>query len=900
MWRKGFIAIALCAQTGGVHAAPATGTAPPESTGTIVGQVVETGRTPVPYASVTLRARSLGVATDEKGRFRLARIPAGIHVVHAQQTGFVVQGREVLVRPGETTTLDFTLEPRVSEVPEIEVVGRKPIDVKTSQTTQAMTGTKLQELPVDNVMDAVGTMAGVVVRGENVHVRGGRPNEVKMRIDGAEASDPLLDRNANVATLAVDGFELISGGFDAEYGNALSAIVNVTTREGGDRFAGTVRWDTDRFGDPTKTFDHYDRFTVGFGGPTPIRHLTYFATYEGTFQDTYLASSWTRPSATFLDFISTGNRQSNHVNTNLKLAYRGDSKNKMTFEAIRNRTIVTPYDHMWSRKGYVKTTMDTVRRAGLPDHHRPVYGAWSATAIDSTYQPMNMPDHVPTTDDTYRQFSAAWTHQASRLTVVTTRLSTIQFSTLQSVGRKQPWEFDTQSPQYWSGNVGVGEDNPYFATHGDYPVYSSRDARTWSLKSDLATQHWQKHSVKTGIEARYNRVQNLTLSSPNTETNGLPGATRSEFTNFNPEGSAYLQDRWEYEGLVLNAGIRYDFFAPGEQIGIADLPSGRRYKQQFSPRLGVAHPISDKDALSFHYGWTYQVPARQYIFENRHAGANVPALGNPDLEPETNVAYQASIQHLFSRDVSGQFSVFFRDIFGLITARPAIDAYGNPVAVYGNGDYASSRGFEAGLAKAFSHKFSASLNYTFALASGVASNPNDALQFINGNQLYLPISEQALDWDQRHTLSFSATVRDAAWGFRVLWEYGSGVPFTPAFPNDRRPDPRLTNAGRLPSSSSLTIDGDKFFRMWGQSLRLFVDARNILNARNIAALEQGTFPNPYVGAADYAIYYSQTGRAGGAYRQDTNGDNVLDWVPLHDPRVFEEGRRVRLGAAMTF
>ncbi len=899
MSRIGIIAT-LAALAGGIPLESAHGVTAPTPTGSIVGRVVEQNRTPVPYASVTVRTLGRGVATDEAGRFVLSGVPPGSHVVHVQQTGFESEGVEVVVRAGEAAALTVILEPRVTEVPEIEVVGRKPIDVKTSQTTQVMPGARLQELPVEGLMDAVGTMAGVVVRGEDVHVRGGRPDEVKVRIDGAEASDPLLDRNATVATLAVENFELISGGFDAEHGNALSAIVNVTTREGGERFGGTVRWDTDRYGDPTKTFDNYDRFTFGFGGPTPVRNLTYFATYEGTFQDTYLPSSWTQPSATLVDFISTGNRQSNAINTNLKLAYRADSRNKLTFEAIRNRTIVTPYDHMWSRKGYVQVALDTLRREGFPDQYRPVYGAWSATAIDSTYQPMNMPDHVPTTDDAYRQLSASWTHQASKHTVLTTRLSAIQFETLQSIGRKQPWEFDTQSPQFWSGNVGAGEDNPYFATHGDYPIYSRRDARTWGLRSDLATRRWKLHSIKTGIEARYNRIQNLSLSSPNTETNGLPGTTRSDYTNFNPEGSAYVQDRWEYEGLVLNAGIRYDFFTPGDQISDADLPSGRRYKQQFSPRLGVAHPISDKDALSFHYGWTYQVPARRYVFENRDAGANVPARGNPDLEPETNVAYQASIQHLFSRDVSGQFSVFFRDIFGLVTARAAIDAYGNPVAVYSNGDYASSRGFEASIAKAFSHKFSASVNYTFALASGVASDPIQALQFINGNQLYLPISEQSLEWDQRHTLSFSATVRDPAWGFRVLWEYGSGLPFTPAFLNDRRPDPRLTNAERLPSSSNLTINADKFFRMWGQSVRLFVDARNILDARNIAALEQGTFPNPYVSGGDYAIYYSQTGRAGGAYQQDTNGDHVLDWVPLNDPRVFEEGRTVRLGAAMTF
>jgi hypothetical protein len=184
----------------------------------------------------------------------------------------------------------------------------------------------------------------------------------------------------------------------------------------------------------------------------------------------------------------------------------------------------------------------------------------------------------------------------------------------------------------------------------------------------------------------------------------------------------------------------------------------------------------------------------------------------------------------------------------------------------------------------------------------VASDPNTALQFFNGGRLYLPISEQPLDWDQRHTVSVASTIRDPGkWGMRMLWTYGSGFPFSPAFRNDRRPDPALTNSRRQPSQARLTIDGDKFFKVWGQNVTAFIDARNVLDATNIQSIQQpGRSPFVDTAGQDYTIYYTETGRAGGAYLQDTNGDNVLDWVPLHDPRVFEEGRNVRLGLSVTF
>jgi outer membrane receptor protein involved in Fe transport len=307
--------------------------------------------------------------------------------------------------------------------------------------------------------------------------------------------------------------------------------------------------------------------------------------------------------------------------------------------------------------------------------------------------------------------------------------------------------------------------------------------------------------------------------------------------------------------------------------------------------------------LSFHYGWTYQTPARNFVFENRGVNTSVVVRGNPDLEPETNIAYQAGVQHLFSRDVSGQFSVFFKDIYGLITTRQERDEFGNLVNVYENGDYASSRGFEASLIKSFSHKFSAEANYTYSIATGVASDPNQALQFFNGGRLYLPISELPLDWDQRHTLSVQSVVRDPGkWGFRMLWTYGSGFPYTPSFANDRRPDPARSNSRRLPSATRLTVDGDKYYKVWGQNVTLFFDARNVLDSKNIASLTEPSFPNPYINAAgdDYTIYYTQTGRVGGAYQQDVNGDGILDWVPVYDPRVLEEGRNVRLGVSITF
>ncbi len=84
-----------------------------------------------------------------------------------------------------------------------------------------------------------------------------------------------------------------------------------------------------------------------------------------------------------------------------------------------------------------------------------------------------------------------------------------------------------------------------------------------------------------------------------------------------------------------------------------------------SPRVGIAYPISDRDVMSFHYGRLFQVPDRLYLYQGRNISAE--ARGNPNLEPQTTISYQLGVQHLFSKEIYGQFGVYFNDIYGLLT-----------------------------------------------------------------------------------------------------------------------------------------------------------------------------------------------------------------------------------------
>ena len=297
--------LALSLVSGPLPASAQTGPAAPPaggSAGRISGRVMGDDNQGIAFVNVIVLGTKQGTMTDENGAFVIPGVPVGTQQVRAQALGYDPIVQTVAVNAGQTTTVSFTFGSQkvTKTLEEIEVRAEKRIDTKSSTTKQNITAEKLRELPVDNLQQAVATKAGVVAQGGELHFRGGRGGEVKTQFDGVEASDPLFGGGANIASLAVAGTDILSGGFDAEYGNALSGVVSVSTKEGTDRLSGEVRWDTDRYGDPTKTFNNFDRITFGFGGPTPIRNLTYFATYEGTFSDTYLRSTLTKPSRTSL------------------------------------------------------------------------------------------------------------------------------------------------------------------------------------------------------------------------------------------------------------------------------------------------------------------------------------------------------------------------------------------------------------------------------------------------------------------------------------------------------------------------------------------------------------------------------------------------------------------------
>jgi outer membrane receptor for ferrienterochelin and colicin len=867
-----------------------------QTNGSIAGKVTSSEGKALAYANVVIVGSTWGAFTKDDGSFKIVNIPPGTYAVRVTMVGYEDQSiTGLVVTAGSTATAEFKIKEKPTTIQEVEIVAvRERIKTKSTQTGYTINTDDAANLPVSDITDLIALKAGVVARADGLHIRGGRAGEVQIQVDGVPVRDPLVGGSVSLAMVAIEDVEQIMGGLDAQYGNAQSAVINYKTREGGDSFEGNISYVTDDYGQPDNTYDNLDRFTLGIGGPSPVKNLTYYISGEGVFQDNYPMTNRQRSRTKILNFISVGDRKSNTVRLQGKLAWRPGKTQKLTAELLNERNRSDVYYHIWSRAGYVATFLDTTRTGEVILRR----GRWSPTQLDSSYVYYNAAEHTPNFNRKFGQVKLAWSHALDAATYYSVKLSRNSFYSDTRVQGKEPWEYEgTARDFFFDYDPRDMASSEFFTTGGDYPTLSHRETKVYGSKVDV-TRKRRKHTFQGGVEGTYNDMRYYQVDNAyQTSASGEIG-TRTRYHYYNPEGGAYLQDKWEHEGMVLNIGLRYDLFSVGQQLSIAEVKE--RVKKQWSPRVGIAYPISDRDVFSFHYGRFYQIPDRSYIFDDRQV-LDGRTRGNANLTNETTVSYQAAIQHLFNEAVSGQFSVYYKDIFGLLTSEElAVDGQVGNVTYWVNRDYASSRGFEATLTRRFANNFSGELNYNFSVATGVASDPAQATQ---STFVYLPISEQALDWDVRHNFSIQFVLANpGAWLASFIWSYESGFPYTPWGRNTRELKPEVVNSRRLPSTTGLDAKIEKFYQVWGQRFRVFLDGQNILDTENITTLSPTNFPTPPGRSRyDYEIYYTETGRGGGAYvGEDRTGDGVGDWVPVYDPRVYGSPRAIKVGLSYSF
>ena len=288
--------------------------------GTIRGKVTDEEGVPLPGANVILPELSIGAATDIDGNYLILNIPVGEYDVVVTMMGYAkFTKKEIQVMMDQTVWLNFKLPLEVVAGDEVEVIGERPL-VERGTTAKKITVSKeaIQALPIRDLTELYTLQSGVVKvesrnksipnheeRGiEEIHVKGGRSGQIAYMMDGMYLRNPIfgsIGSGTRLNLFAIKEFDWQPGGFNAEYGDAQSAVSNFHTNSGGKLITYKIKYETSQVGalinsamgktDETENFDlirGYNDLNIGIGGPIlGIPKLSFWISGQYTTKDNY-------------------------------------------------------------------------------------------------------------------------------------------------------------------------------------------------------------------------------------------------------------------------------------------------------------------------------------------------------------------------------------------------------------------------------------------------------------------------------------------------------------------------------------------------------------------------------------------------------------------------------------
>ncbi|MDI6839761.1 MAG: TonB-dependent receptor [bacterium] len=330
-----------------------------QTTGKIRGTVTDksTGGA-LPFANIVIAGTTLGAAADLNGEYIIVNVPVGTYSVVATMMGYdSMRVENVVVSIDMTTTVNFKLAPTVIRAKEVVVTAKRPIiERDVTASAKRMSGKEITQLPVTDYEDVIALQTGSVETGRSrsggLHIRGGRADEVVYVVDGINTTDPVYGQSGAILdNNAISEMLMISGGFDAEYGNAMSGVVNVVTREGELTYGGGLKYTTDQIFskssklyklDSVSVFDQGYNFglndlSITLGGPLPwLKNATFFSSGGLRRYDSYLPHN-------------DGVEQKG----TLKLAWRLSNTIKTTLTSNYAYREYHPYNHAFSRGAWI-------------------------------------------------------------------------------------------------------------------------------------------------------------------------------------------------------------------------------------------------------------------------------------------------------------------------------------------------------------------------------------------------------------------------------------------------------------------------------------------------------------------------------------------------------------------
>lgn len=855
------------------------------NTGKIAGKVVDkqTGE-PLIGANVLVQGTDLGAATGEDGSFTILQVPPGEYTVQVRYIGYQqLNMTNVNVRADLTTRLTLELQPQAVEAEESVTVTaeRKMVQQDITATRRSVSEADIEATPgVESVQDILRAQSGMVAQrraeqislGEGVqlevrdpsltglNIRGSRGGDALILIDGIPASHPMyggfdvMDLNKE----DIKNIEIITGAFSAEYGQATSAIINITTRSGGKDFRGTVSYRTDEMGILGDSYGK-QRMALNLSGPEPLSsnllpniglkipgNLNFFTTLTVNRTNTEYNNHRTRDPLLYFSpgdlglganrMLLLNERQENEGQANFKLNYNiGNFKWVASYRGSFNRWT----EHDWSWKNY--------------------------------------PDHMSEYSRDTHQYQFRLDHTLSGRTYYTLNFGATTVNYQKSHNQRSPTDFWIITEDTMYSSIEQPHENPitgFYDARGFESSWVKNSNTQYSLKFDFTSQAFPSHLIKTGFDVSLKDLNNIHINSAGVALSEYgrhvyrdgpeyppPPGPYKEFgrrrwviDGLSKSGSVYLTDKFERESLIINAGVRADWLMPGpptteedwkEQweraTGLnADWP---RIHFNVDPRLGVSFPISTETVIYFSYGHFNDIPGLDQYLRDPYSGG---FTGNPHLNFVQTVKYEFGFTHEFPHSWALDIKNYTKENSGETGTTSIRAEYGLPIELHDNKGYSRARGLEFELRKRTEEYLNGNVTYTLQWANGYSSSIFDDYRR-SQNNLPNPIRARRLDWDIRHQIvgRGSFLVRPGQepptlfgwkmprdWKVSFLTQINSGRPYTPGT-NDPVKAQKLKNTQTMPPTYRTDIRIEKGFTFGGYHLNIGLDIDNVFDQYNV-------------------------------------------------------------------
>jgi hypothetical protein len=212
-------------------------------TGDIRGFVYEQETSePAIYTSVYLKGTTNGVQTNLDGYYSITRVPPGDYVLMVTSVGFDTIKEPITIKAGDILTKKLYLRKSAIQMKEIEISGEneeKKTEVKVS--VNKVTPKEIKQLPTvggePDLAQYLQVLPGVIFSGDQggqLYIRGGTPIQNKVLLDGMIIYNPFHSIGLYSVFDAdiIRGADVYTGGFNAEYGDRISSVMDITTRDG--------------------------------------------------------------------------------------------------------------------------------------------------------------------------------------------------------------------------------------------------------------------------------------------------------------------------------------------------------------------------------------------------------------------------------------------------------------------------------------------------------------------------------------------------------------------------------------------------------------------------------------------------------------------------------------------